>query len=168
MIKAFGLAFSLGTVLIVSSFEILAGVVPEFADYPATEVTSERVKSIDFSSHPEAKTYKTHLGEAEGKSANFAGHYVVVSWGCGVSCQTVALVEVKSGKVFFAPFSTGLGSEFRAESTLFIDSPPRAIREYYGGSLETKNRLFYSYYYVWEEERKEFRLVYEETPKLPN
>jgi len=51
------------------------------------------------------------------------------------------------------------------DSHRFIDSPPKAIDEYYGGNLDVQNRLFYSYYYVWEEEKKEFRLIHEEKPK---
>ena len=161
-------AVSLGGVLAVSSFVTLAGDMPEFRNYRVKEVSVEKVKVVDFGSHSKGNLFKTQLRETEGKSANFAGHYVVVSWGCGTPCQTVAMVEVKSGRVFFAPFSTGLGSEFRVDSYLFIDTPPSAIREYYGGTLNVPKRLFYSYYYVWEEEKKEFRLIYEEKPTLPN
>jgi hypothetical protein len=32
---------------------------------------------------------------------NFAGHYALVGWGCGASCNDFAIVDVRSGKVIF-------------------------------------------------------------------
>ena len=155
----------LGVAFAVFSSAALASDAPVFSDYPVKEIRTEKIRAVDLNSHPKAKIFKTRLNAVVGKTTNFAGHYVVVTWGCGASCQTVALVDVKSGKVFFAPFSTGLGSEFRIDSSLFIDSPPQAIRDYYGGKLDVSNRLFYSSYYEWEEKTTKFRLVYGEAPQ---
>jgi hypothetical protein len=106
---------------------------PSFSDYPGLAVSTEKVKSIDLGNSKKAREFKATAREAIGKAPNFAGHYVVVTQGCGSPCQAVALVEVPSGKVYVAPFCTALGSDFRAESRLFIDSPPENILEYYNG-----------------------------------
>ena len=140
---------------------------PRFADYPVPAVSTEKVKSIDLRNSKKALNFKTAAREVIGRAPNFAGHYVVITQGCGTSCQAVALVEVTSGKVHVAPFSTALGSEFRTESRLFIDSPTENILEYYDGAIP-RDRLFYSYYYEWDESRKEFRLIYRDEPKASN
>jgi len=93
-----------------------------------------------------------------GRKADFAGHYVVVTWGCGTSCQAVALVDVDGGKVTFAPFSTSLGAEYRPDSTLFIDSPEKAILDYYGGAVPPYPS-FKTRYFHWDEKARTFRAV---------
>lgn len=154
-----------GAAFAILSFVALAAGVPQFSDYPRV-VSTEKVGAIDLKSHPQAPRFRTRLNEAIGKSANFAGHYVVVTWGCGTSCQAVALIEVKSGRVYFAPFSTDLGSDFRADSGLFIGSPPKAIREYFSelGVPIPTNTTYSSYYYVWDDKKTAFQLVHTESP----
>jgi len=49
----------------------------------------------------EAKRYRTVLREGAAGGPNFAGHYAVVSWGCGASCNDMAIVDTRSGKVTF-------------------------------------------------------------------
>ncbi len=154
-----------GFALATLSCVALATAVPQFGDYPRV-VSTEKVKTVDLKSHPKAQWFEDQLKEAVGKSPNFAGHYVVVTRGCGTSCQAVAMIDVTSGKVIVASFSTGLGSDFRADSGLFIDSPPKAIREYYGGDPNNvRDILFFSNYYVWDEKKHEFQLVYKEEQK---
>jgi len=36
---------------------------------------------------------------------NFAGHYVVIVWGCGAQCVMMAIVDVKTGIVYDPPLS---------------------------------------------------------------
>jgi len=69
----------------------------------------------------------------KGKGPNFAGHYFVVSWGCGSQCVMMAIVDAKTGVVYDPPFSLA-GSElhlpldslsemevdFRRDSSLLI------------------------------------------------
>jgi hypothetical protein len=54
---------------------------------------------------------------------NFAGHYIIVSWGCGSPCQMNAIIDMKSGKaVDFIVTSIGLC--FNCDSYLLILDPP--------------------------------------------
>lgn len=54
---------------------------------------------VDLSSHPRARMFRTRLGRGAEKGANFAGHYALVSWGCGSECQGSLVVDLTSGKV---------------------------------------------------------------------
>ena len=51
----------------------------------------------------QAKNYKTRLKEASKQPANFAGEYVLASWGCGMDCVYGAVVSLKTGNVVFLP-----------------------------------------------------------------
>lgn len=41
---------------------------------------------------------------------NFAGHYLVIRWGCGSNCLMMAIVDARTGKVYNPPLS-GAGTE---------------------------------------------------------
>jgi hypothetical protein len=57
------------------------------------------------------------------KQPNFAGHYIIVSWGCGSPCQMHAIIDMKSGKT--ANFIvTTIGLDFKIDSYLLIMDPP--------------------------------------------
>jgi hypothetical protein len=42
---------------------------------------------------------------------NFAGRYVVISWGCGSQCVLMAIVDAKTGIVYDPPLSGFAGTE---------------------------------------------------------
>lgn len=133
---------------------------PQFGDYPVGEITTKELSMIDWDSHPRAREFSTQLEDAIGMKPNFAGHYVLLTWGCGSPCQAVVLVDVRSTSVYFT-LGAALGVEFRLRSRLFIDSPPSNIAEFYGGEANVPNqRLFYSNYFLWDEEEKTFERIY--------
>ncbi|MBR1228505.1 MULTISPECIES: hypothetical protein [unclassified Bradyrhizobium] len=78
--------------------------VPQPKDYPAGEVFRGRAAKVDLRP-PENREYRTRLREAASQPANFAGHYVLTTWGCGTGCVLGAAVDLKSGKVIFLPGS---------------------------------------------------------------
>jgi hypothetical protein len=45
--------------------------------------------------------FRTRIREAAGQPANFAGHYVLAMWGCGAECVSYAIIDVKTGSVYF-------------------------------------------------------------------
>ena len=77
---------------------------PRFDAYPAPAYHGQRarlqVRGAD-------RMYRTRLRWAYQAPVNFAGHYVLARWGCGYSCVTVRIIDVRSGKVL--P-TQGLGS----------------------------------------------------------
>lgn len=89
-----------------------------FEDYPADFYSGE-LAYPDFSTNPEAKRFITRIKNECANGINFAGHYTLVTWGCGSPCQSGVIVDRKTGKIYNG-FSTSLGSEFKKDSKMII------------------------------------------------
>jgi len=88
---------------------------PAFGQYlvASEEVISK--PSLDLTSNPIAKTFRTVLRKEITKGPNFAGHYRVAFWGCGSSCAMFAVVGLKTGRVITT-------TEFRSVSGVYLDA----------------------------------------------
>ncbi|MEZ5792130.1 MAG: hypothetical protein R3D34_15585 [Nitratireductor sp.] len=100
----------------------------QFRDYPA-DIYYGPSQPPDLNSHPDARTYRTRIREAARAPVNFAGEYVLATWGCGSSCLMGAAVNVRTGEVQFLPgticcwFEAGDNAnpiEFQADSNLLV------------------------------------------------
>jgi hypothetical protein len=72
-----------------------------------------------------AHMYRTLLRKEGSKPPNFAGHYRIVTWGCGTCCNEFAIVNSQNGEVYFSPFvvacyETQLGIDFKPDSRLLV------------------------------------------------
>lgn len=92
---------------------------------------------------------------------NFAGHYVVIRWGCGSQCVMMALVDAETGKVYEPPLSVGgslyvpLDNLSAMEIDFRIDSSLMVIRN---ACRNFRNRMSCgTYYFNWASNR--FALV---------
>ena len=104
-----------------------------------------------------AKGWGVFRDAKEKVGPNFAGHYIVVQWGCGTSCVMMVIVDALTGKIYDIPLGfgreggqrmvlPGLGLSpaevaFRLTSRLWkIDAcPDQPYKEH---------ALCYSYYYL--------------------
>ena len=79
---------------------------PTFSQY---RVRVERIRSVkvDLSSK-NARMYRTNLRNAAKGGVNFAGHYVITSWGCGINCNEAAIIDARNGKVYFPKMLEGI------------------------------------------------------------
>lgn len=77
------------------------GRVPKFRDYPVREVFRGRPARVILT--PEGRTFRTRLRDAARERPNFAGRYVVTTWGCGTGCRLGAIVDLKTGRVHWLP-----------------------------------------------------------------
>ncbi len=77
---------------------------PLFRDFPTGAIYGGPHSKPDLSSR-DAYNYRTRLRDAAQEDVNFASHYRVVTWGCGTSCVSGAVVDVMSGRVTLFPFS---------------------------------------------------------------
>jgi hypothetical protein len=74
----------------------------------------------------EARKYRTRIRNGAIHGANFAGHYTIISWGCGTSCGVYVIVDARTGNVHWPPeISQGVdlgvaGPEYRLNSTLLV------------------------------------------------
>lgn len=94
-----------------------------FSDFPATIYTG-KTATVRLDT-PEAKDYKTALQDAARGKPDFAGHFVLATWGCGQQCQYGAAIDLKTGAVTFLPGTICCSEEkvlvsYRADSSLLV------------------------------------------------
>ncbi len=95
---------------------------PQFEDYPAVIFTGKPAP-VNLTSHPDARRFRTRLTEKPETDTRFAGHYRVVEFGCGSSCQMIWIVDLIDGKVL--PLSDAMyGTGYRADSRLIVTNDP--------------------------------------------
>lgn len=101
---------------------------PRFEDFPITTGSPARNAPLVLTSRD--RQYRTRLRAAAAERPNFAGHYVLTTWGCGTECLYGAAVNLRTGRVTFLPFATCCFSEapegakemvtFRQDSSLLV------------------------------------------------
>ncbi len=127
---------------------------PTFAQYGARVEKIRNVK-INLKSHKSARMFRTNLRNAAKEGVNFAGHYILTTWGCGTNCSQSAIIDARNGQVFFPDELEGAGFGFcelpgetepliyKANSRLLI------LNGFKGGDLEKENAPCGIYYLEW-------------------
>ncbi|MBP2559656.1 hypothetical protein J2857_002425 [Neorhizobium galegae] len=118
----------IGSLVVVSlglAFNAAAQDVPKFAQF-AEKVYSGPHAPVKLVTRDD-QAFATRLKQAAGQPVNFAGHYVLATWGCGAECLGGAVIDARSGKVAFLPYSVccwGEGDPFyyRKDSRLIVFS----------------------------------------------
>jgi hypothetical protein len=152
-------------VITLFSFNVYSQKTPTFGKYPA-KVEKKTARAINFGSHPKARTFRTNLRNSlrNGK-IDFAGKYIVARWGCGTGCSQMALIDAKTGNVFFPTILqgalTGMGSFgdvekviHRAKSRLLILNGFPGVADPDGDATEQKQG---TRYYQWT--GRDFKLL---------
>lgn len=131
--------FALLLILLVAlGASAVAQKLPRFADYPAKAQNVGTIK-VDLSTK-NARMFRTNLRNAAKTGVNFGGHFVITSWGCGTNCSEWAIIEGRTGKVFFPREFQGVGSGFCEISWSKMPSDtPAETDEFYGGVYYKKN-----------------------------
>jgi len=130
---------------------------PRFDDYPAREVYTGRIAPVILDTK-RARRFRSRLREDSRQGVNFAGHYSVVFWGCGTGCAQLAVVDAKTGRVYWPPIdymdipsppedAATPHPNFRADSKLLV-----LTRDRYDG-----RGGYTAYYYLFDKNR--FRLL---------
>ena len=151
-------------VLFITSLAVSGqGPVPKFSRYPV-KVQKARVTKIDFKKNPDARSMRTRLSEGLRGGVNFAGHYVLVGWGCGTGCISGAIIDAASGMVYWPEQFNAMGTGITA--TGYVDKPVEYKKNsrllIITGSPGTANdnapdRPRGTYYYQWKNNK--LRLV---------
>jgi hypothetical protein len=68
---------------------------PEFGSY-AEEIYSGESARLSFRSRV-AREYRTRLSQWAKDKPNFAGHYILATWGCGAGCTQITIIDAKTG-----------------------------------------------------------------------
>ena len=117
------------TFLLASAAHAQTPALPRFEDYPAGPAYRGRVAPLVESSSPTARRFRTATREALAEGVNFAGRYVVATWGCGIECVWGHIVDARTGRaVADLPSSTPFVA-FRRDSRLFVVQPPEDLIE---------------------------------------
>jgi hypothetical protein len=99
--------------------------------------------------------FRTNLRNAAKEGVNFAGHYILTTWGCGTNCSQSAIIDARNGRVFFPRILAGAGFGYcelpddtepivsQAGSRLLV------LNGFKGGDLEKKNAPCGVYYLEW-------------------
>lgn len=142
------------TLMVAATGSAQKGKTPTFAE---NGVRIERIKSInvDLSSNKNARMYRTNLRNAAKGGVNFAGHFIVTSWGCGTNCNEGAIIDARNGKVFFPTQLAGFGVGF--ESWLGDDDPLEfkpgskllILKGYASSELNKEHPSGGYYYFIW-------------------
>lgn len=65
----------------------------------------------------EDRMFRTRLREGAREPADFSGRYKVVTWGCGTSCLSGAVIDTSNGRVVHLP-EVGASVDYRLDSSL--------------------------------------------------
>ena len=76
---------------------------PRFNAYPVRSVFKGKNAAIRLSK--EDMNFRTRLRHAARQKPDFAGEYVLAAWGCGAECLVGAAVNVRTGRVYWLPFT---------------------------------------------------------------
>ncbi|MBZ0262438.1 MAG: hypothetical protein K8F90_17775 [Hyphomicrobiales bacterium] len=124
----------------------------DFAVTPQTRLKKAALKR----NNRFARKYRTRLDEGlRDLPVNFAGHYVMVTWGCGTTCLDGGMVDARTGEASALPFPLDSFGSFevdiadplltRADSRLVImlgmlreedETPRQYFYEWTGGKLK--------------------------------
>jgi hypothetical protein len=143
---------------------------PTFSNYPVALEDPVIHPKVDTRTTTIGRRYRTVLRNFIESGANYAGHYTVVVWGCGSSCSSFAVVNLKTGQVIVPTginSVTGIHLDNTTEQFL-----PEGLHSYWGyryrldssllvlvGMLNEKESREGAYYFVMENDR--LRQVYQ-------
>jgi hypothetical protein len=85
----------------ITSADLRRSDAPRFEQFRLDERFTGKTATVNLSSHAMAPRYRTVLRKGSAAGPNFAGHYTIVAWGCGISCVTFAIVDARTGSVHF-------------------------------------------------------------------
>ena len=124
----------------------------KYDDFKVSSIFNGKLKEPDLTSHKKAKMYRTVIRKGSKSGVNFAGHYNIVIWGCGTSCQSFAIIDVVTGKVYFSDelsfvswggwWELEYGLKYRPDSNLLI---------VYGRCEEKDPKGIF--YFIWAENK---------------
>lgn len=77
---------------------------PEFSEYPVAERTVKTTKKPKIISTQDHE-FQAKIMIASDQMPNFAGHYILSTFGCGASCTMTFVIDKKTGKVIWLPFT---------------------------------------------------------------
>jgi hypothetical protein len=137
-----------------SALGLAQSTTPTFRQYAAQVERAKNVR-VNLKSHKSAGMFRTNLRNAAKEGVNFAGHYILTTWGCGTNCSQSAIIDARNGRVFFPRILEGAGFGFcdlpdDTEPIVYkADSRLLVLNGFKGGDLESEISRCGIYYLEW-------------------
>jgi hypothetical protein len=113
---------------------------------------------IDFNSNANAKKYKSVIVETyNSEKVNFAGYYIIATWGCGTACISGVMVDVRDGKVYDLPVAKNdeiIGNDYESKRESFLLKTKTTGFRFEGNQAFSK-----VHYWKWNEQNKKFNYL---------
>src|SRR5262249_26810527 len=77
---------------------------PTFKDYPADAIYKGRAARLRLTTQAQGDRRELSSAAAEG-GVTFAGHYALVKFGCGSSCVSSDILDLRTGRTIAVPFT---------------------------------------------------------------
>ena len=103
-------------------YSVINTELPQFKQYKCSSKKFKKAKKVNLESNKDAKKFRTVLNNGFKGEANFAGHFIIVSHGCGTMCQQHWVIDQKDGTIKDC-LQTSIGAEFKNDSNLLILNP---------------------------------------------
>jgi len=132
---------------------------PRFEDYPVKNHYAGRPAPAQISSS-RARLFRTAIRTGAKEGPNFAGHYTIVRWGCGSDCRQFAIVDARTGAVYFPHQLTQIDSgpwvgddPLASEETMQFNERSQLLIAVGRRYTADHDRGVGKYYYVWRNNR---------------
>lgn len=130
----------------------------KFEDYPADPKMEKPSRSLNLRSNSIGLEYRTAITIAYKEGPNFAGHYTVVTWGCGTGCQNQVVVDHLTGNILDAVITSSYGIDYKKDSRLLVSRSPVNWIENFGCAEELPSNVIFEYYYISDDGKKLVKL----------
>ena len=100
-----------------------------FEKYEIKEIYKGKIAKLDLSFYKNtSEDILDHILDQYDKinQPNFAGQYIIISWGCGSPCQMHAVIDSKIG-ITIQLINTASGLRYKKDSYLLIENPPEDV-----------------------------------------
>lgn len=112
--------------------KIIVGTSLRYEDAPAPVEPAQTQSAVmpDFDGRDSwARTFRTRIRNGLADGPNFAGHYSVIIFGCGASCQGYFITNTKTGEVIGPPF----GGDSTPDVMINFERNSRVLYAYHVG-----------------------------------
>jgi hypothetical protein len=99
-----------------------SGRVPTYGQFP-TKLEKATARAIDFKNSPGAWGFRTRLRDALRRGVNFSGRYILTGWGCGTGCVSGAIIDARTGRVYFPDEMGNIGVGDDETTGMYYERP---------------------------------------------
>jgi hypothetical protein len=72
---------------------------PKFESFPA-KAFSGRNAAPNLHSDAMTMMFRSRLAQWAKQKPNFAGHYILATWGCGTDCTSISIIDACTGRIY--------------------------------------------------------------------